>query len=95
MRVARRRLAAEEEHLHMSNLLLATNDNRVTLAEYRDYMNELMTDPSEFQSKLVEHLYFVRELLVDRGRTLRLTYRIFIYGIAAAVVAFVVVFVRH
>jgi len=42
----------------------------------------------------MEHLYFVRKMLLDRQRALRITYDVFIYGLALSLVVFAVALLR-
>jgi hypothetical protein len=44
---------------------------------------------------MIEHLYFVRELLVERGPALRITCDVFIHGLALAMLAFAVALARR
>ncbi len=95
MRVEKRRTSAEAIRMRDANLLALMNEVPLTLSEYTDRMSTLVADPPEFQRKVLEHLYFVRAELIGRGKSLRLTYAVFLYGIALAVVAFVVVLARR
>jgi predicted metal-dependent HD superfamily phosphohydrolase len=94
-RLGTRTLSPEEIRVHDSNLLAATNESRVSLSEYRAQMSALLADPEQFQRKVIEHLYLGREELVARGKALRITYSVFLYGITLALLAFVMVLVRR
>lgn len=95
MRVERRRTSAEARRMRDANLLALMNEVPLSSSEYTERMAALLADPRDFQQKVLEHLYLVRTELIGRGRSLRLTYAVFLYGIALAVVAFVVVLARR
>jgi len=43
---------------------------------------------------MLEYVYFARKLLIGRRKVLQLTYNIFIYGLAASVLLFVIAIAR-
>jgi len=53
-------------------------------------MNRLATDWPALQQTLVEDLYFIRKLLLERMQVLRLSYDVFIGGLAVSVLAFAI-----
>ena len=95
MRAAKRKLSAEEARVRDGNVLSFLNENPLSLSEYAKQMCDLIADAPQFQQRVIEHLYFGRNLLAERGKALRLTYNVFIYGITLAVVGFVVVLARR
>ena len=88
-------LTGDEARRHQANVLAFTNEQPFSLSEYAAQMSRLATDPEHFQSQVVEHLYIGRKLLHDRTRALRRTYDVFMYGVALAMVAFVVTLARR
>ena len=88
-------LSAAEAREHDANLLALTNETTLSLSEYAEQMSGLLADPVQFQRRVIEDLYFGRRVLVERGKTLRLTYGIFIYGVTLAIVVFVVTVMRR
>jgi pycsar effector protein len=88
-------LSAEEADAHDANLLTFTNHTPVSLSDFTERMNGFLTDPQDFQRKVIENLYFGRRVLTRRAKALRLTYGVFMYGIAAAVLAFIVAMARR
>jgi Family of unknown function (DUF5706) len=88
MRSARASVPKSEDQIHDANLLLFTNGTPVTLPEYSDRMTRLALDVPEMQRAMIEHMYFARKMLVDRQRALRMTYDVFIYGLAGSLLAF-------
>jgi len=57
-------------------------------------MNRLATNWPELQQTLVDDMYFIRKLLLERTKALRVSYDVFIAGLAIAVVAFIVAIIR-
>ncbi len=88
------RQAPDEIAAHDGNLLLTTSNVTMPLADYLERMNGLVSDPAALQTKLFEYLYFLRNLILHRNRTLRLTYDIFIYGLGVSLVLFMVAIFR-
>jgi len=78
---------------HDGSLLLTTTDLKMSLPEYLDRMNGLMSDGAALQQALFEYLYFGRNLIIHRKRTLKLTYDIFIVGLAISLMLFIVAIV--
>jgi hypothetical protein len=95
MRAAKEKLPPEEAHVRDSNLISFLNETPVSLSDYTAGMTELVADAPQFQRRVIEHLYFARKILYERGKTLRLTYQVFLYGITLAVIVFVVVLARR
>jgi hypothetical protein len=95
MRNAKEKLTAEEARVRDSNLMSFFAEKPLSLSEYTAGMSELVADAPRFQRTVIEHLYFARKVILERGNTLRLTYQVFIYGITMAIVGFVVVLARR
>ena len=95
MRGGRRSLPAEEARVQDANLLVFTNETPASLSEYTEHMSGLVADPAQFQRRVLEHLYFIRKMLLRRAKALRLTYDVFIYGLTLAIVAFIVTLARR
>ena len=93
MRAARSSLSGEEAQAHDSNLLAFTNDSSVSLQEYAARINHLALDVPALQKTMIEQMYFVRKMLLARQRAMRLTYDVFIYGLAVSVLVFAVALV--
>ena len=78
--------------------LHAVEDDRPVPREVHVLQPEVavpVADAPLFQQKVIEHLYFTRNVLAERGKALRLTYNVFIVGITLAVAVFVVVLSRR
>ncbi len=95
MRSARASMLRDEARVHDANLLLFTNDVALSLPEYFERMNRMALDVPGLQKAMIEHLYFVRRMLSDRQRALRITYDIFIYGLALSLIVFAVALIRR
>jgi hypothetical protein len=85
-----RRALGADAVAHDQNLLMFTNNEPWSLEEYRGRMNRLATDWPALQQTLVEDLYFIRKLLLERMKVLRLSYDVFIGGLAVSMLAFAV-----
>jgi HD superfamily phosphodiesterase len=95
MRSARSSVLRQEERTHESNLLLFTNEVPLSLPDYVDRMKRITLDGPGLQNTMLEHLYFVRKMLLDRQRALRITYDVFIYGLALSIAVFAVALIRR
>jgi Family of unknown function (DUF5706) len=89
-----RRALGADAAVHDRNLLMFTNDAPWSLEEYRRRMNQLATDWPGLQQTLVEDLYFLRKLLLQRTKMLKISYDVFIVGLAVSMLAFAVAVVR-
>jgi uncharacterized membrane protein len=98
MRVGRsglRRILGPDAAVHDQNVLAFTNDAPWTLEEYRGRMNRLATNWPALQQTLVEDMYFIRKLLIERAKALKISYDVFIGGLAISLVAFALALLRR
>ena len=93
MRAGRELRNLDDGAPHDGSLLLTTTDLKMSLPEYLDRMNGLMSDGAALQQALFEYLYFGRNLIIHRKRMLKLTYDIFIVGLAISLMLFIVAIV--
>jgi hypothetical protein len=91
---AKRENLLEGESADDGKLLLVTNEENITLASYLQRMTALVSDGPALQAAMMEYLYYARKRLIHRRRSLKLTYDIFIYGLAVSVALFVVAILR-
>jgi len=63
---------------------------KVSLPAYLERMDRLVSEAPALQKALFEYLYFERNLIIHRKKTLKLTYDIFIGGLAISLVLFTV-----
>ena len=88
------RFVRDDAAAYEANLLVMSYEENVRLPDYAGRMNALLTDAPALQKAMVEYLYFGRTMLIRRRKTLQLTYDIFIYGLAIALVFFAVAMIR-
>lgn len=73
-----------------TNLLFFGNFYRMSLKEYYDGMQEMMEDREFLYGSLVRDLYSQGVVLGRKYRLLRVAYNVFMFGIIASVLAFVI-----
>jgi predicted metal-dependent HD superfamily phosphohydrolase len=98
MRVGRaglRRILGSDAPAHDENLLMFSNDTQWSLDEYKRRMERLATNWPALQQTLVEAMYFIRKLLIQRVKALRISYDVFIAGLVISVVAFAFAMIRR
>ncbi len=88
MRAGRELRNLHDPTLEPENLLLTTEDLKLSLPDYLARMNGIVSDSAALQRVLFEYLYFGRNLIVHRKKMLKLTYDIFIVGLAVSLVLF-------
>ena len=72
-----------------------SNDVPWSLEEYRERMNRLASNWPALQQTLVDDLYFIRKLLLNRTKTLALSYDVFTVGLALSVLSFAIAMIRR
>ena len=72
------------------NLLFFGNFYRMTLEEYAGGMLQLMEDRDFLYGSLIRDVYFQGIALGRKYRWLRLSYNVFMYGLIASVIAFMI-----
>ncbi len=80
--------------METTNLHFTTSDVKMSLPDYLERMNALVSDAPALQKALFEYLYFGKNLIIHRKRTLKLIYDIFIGGLALSLVLFTVAILR-
>ncbi len=73
-----------------ANLLFFGNFNKMPLEDFEWGMNEMMNDKDYLYSSMVKDLYYLGKVLGVKYRYLRIAYTIFMYGLIASVIAFVI-----
>jgi len=89
------RFVRDDAAAYEANLLVMSNEENVRLPDYVRRMNQLLADAPALQNAMVEYLYFGRTMLIRRRKTLQLTYDIFTYGLAIALIFFAVAMIRR
>jgi predicted metal-dependent HD superfamily phosphohydrolase len=74
------------------NLLFFGNFHKIPLEEFQKGMTEMMNDRDYLYKSLMKDLYFLGIVLNKKYRLLRIAYTIFMIGIIASVIAFVIAF---
>lgn len=74
------------------NLLFFGNFYKMPLEEFQAGMTEIMNDRDYLYKSLMKDLYFLGIVLEKKYRLLRIAYNIFMVGIIASVIAFVIAF---
>jgi predicted metal-dependent HD superfamily phosphohydrolase len=72
-----------------TNLLFFGNFHKMGLDEYNWAMNELLKDRDYVYSSMIKDTYFLGLVLAKKYRYLRISYTIFMFGLVAAVIAFI------
>jgi predicted metal-dependent HD superfamily phosphohydrolase len=73
-----------------TNLLFFGNFYRMSLNDYRDGMLKMMEDSDFLYGSLIKDVYAQGVVLGRKYRLLRIAYNVFMFGIVAAVLAFIV-----
>jgi len=84
------RFTAEDIAQKKVNLLFFGNFYRMSLPEYEGGMLKMMEDREFLYGSLIKDLYFQGVVLGRKYRLLRIAYNVFMFGIVAAVLAFVI-----
>jgi len=72
------------------NLLFFGNFYRMSLPDYENGMNKLMDDSDFLYGSLIKDIYSQGVVLGRKYRLLRIAYNVFMFGIVAAVLAFII-----
>lgn len=72
------------------NLLFFGNFYRMSLPDYENGMNKLMDDSDFLYGSLIKDIYSQGVVLGRKYRLLRVAYNVFMFGIVAAVLAFII-----
>ncbi|MDD3721351.1 MAG: DUF5706 domain-containing protein [Lutibacter sp.] len=74
------------------NLLFFGNFHKMPLEDFQAGMTELMSDRDYLYKSLMKDLYFLGIVLEKKYRLLRIAYNIFMIGIIASVITFIIAF---
>ena len=75
-----------------TNLLFFGNFHKMGLPDFDWAMTELLADKNYLYSSMIKDTYFLGIVLAKKYRYLRIAYNIFMFGLIAAMLAFVVAF---
>jgi hypothetical protein len=76
-----------------TNLLFFGNFHRMALPDYEWGMTEMMGDKVYLYSSMIKDNYFLGVVLARKYRFLRIAYNIFMFGLIASMIAFVITFI--
>jgi hypothetical protein len=75
-----------------TNLLFFGNFHKMGLPDYDWAMTELLADKNYLYSSMIKDTYFLGIVLAKKYKYLRIAYNIFMFGLIAAMIAFVIAF---
>ncbi len=75
-----------------TNLLFFGNFHQMGLPDYDWAMTELLADKNYLYSSMIKDTYFLGIVLAKKYKYLRIAYNIFMFGLIAAMIAFVIAF---
>lgn len=73
-----------------TNLLFFGNFHNANLEEYKWGMSTMMRDPNYLYGSLVDDIYYLGKVLGRKYRLVRIAYNIFMIGILASAIAFII-----
>jgi hypothetical protein len=73
-----------------ANLLFFGNFYRMKHEDYQWGMNELLKDKEYLYNSMIKDIYFLGVVLAKKYRYLRIAYTIFMWGLIATVIAFII-----
>ncbi|MEM6764751.1 MAG: Pycsar system effector family protein [Bacteroidota bacterium] len=82
---------AESIKAKNTNLLFFGNFHKMNRDEYKWGMTEMMDDSEYLYSSLIDDIYFLGVVLGKKYRLLRISYTVFMFGIIASVITFLIV----
>ena len=80
----------EDIEQNKTNLLFFGNFHQMQRSDYQWGMNRLMEDGRYLYSSLIDDIFFLGVVLSRKYKWLRISYNIFMYGLALAVFTFMV-----
>jgi predicted metal-dependent HD superfamily phosphohydrolase len=78
-----------------TNLLFFGNFHKAKLEEYKWGMSTMMRDPNYLYGSLVDDIYYLGKVLGRKYRLVRIAYNVFMIGILASVLAFIIAILFH
>ncbi len=84
------RFTREDISAKRTNLLFFGNFHNVSLDDYNWGMTEMLNDKYYMNNSMIKDAYFLGVVLAKKYKYLRIAYNIFMFGLIAAVLAFVI-----
>jgi predicted metal-dependent HD superfamily phosphohydrolase len=78
-----------------TNLLFFGNFHKAKLEEYKWGMSTMMRDPNYLYGSLVDDIYYLGQVLGRKYKLVRIAYNVFMIGILASVLAFMIAIMFH
>ena len=94
-RISNGRFSQQDLAAKKVNLLFFGNFYRMSLEDYTKGMNKLMDDREFLYGSLIRDVYSQGLVLARKYRLLRIAYDVFMYGLIASVIAFIIAAVAH
>jgi hypothetical protein len=91
-RLSQRMITLEDVRQNAANVLFFGNFVSLREDDYLTAMTELLQDPERLYRTMMRDIYSLGSVLERKFRLLRTSYTVFMYGLVAGAVAFVVVF---
>ena len=82
----------EDIKMKRANLLFFGNFFNMELKEFQWGMNEMMNDKEFLYGSMIKDFYFLGQVLGRKYKYLRICYTIFMYGLIASVIAYIIAF---
>ena len=77
------------------NLLFFGNFHEMKLEDYQAGMKEMMNDSEFLYASMTRDIYFLGKVLGKKYKLLRIAYNIFMFGLIAAVLAYIISYVAY
>jgi hypothetical protein len=93
-RVSRRVISLEDVRRNAANILFFGNFVSMPEHDYITGMNELLQDTDRLYTTMIRDIYSLGSVLERKFRLLRTSYTVFMFGLIAGVVFFIIVYAR-
>jgi len=74
------------------NLLFFGNFFKMELPDYEWAMKEMMNDREYLYGSMIKDIYYLGKVLAKKYKFLRISYNVFMFGLVAAIIAFIIAF---
>jgi hypothetical protein len=89
------RFTKDDIYKKKTNLLFFGNFYNMELPDFEWGMKEMMNDKEFLYGSMIKDFYYLGQVLGRKYRNLRICYNIFMYGLIAAVIAYVLAFLLY
>ncbi|MDQ3019313.1 MAG: DUF5706 domain-containing protein [Bacteroidota bacterium] len=91
-KVTEGRFTKDDIHNKKTNLLFFGNFYNMDLKDFEWGMNQMMNDKEFLYGSMIKDFYFLGQVLGRKYRYLRICYTIFMFGLIASVIAYIIAF---